>query len=59
MLIAVTDGNEINMLAVRLPRFTAPHKNQPDTLRQLPFEHHAFLNQGRYPSTSSSAPSNW
>ena len=43
MLIAVTDSDEINMLACSVA-FTLyrTHKNQPDTLRQLPTEHQAF-----------------
>ena len=61
MLIAVTDSDEINMLACSVA-FTLTARPQKSagyalsiTLRSI----RPFLNQGQYPSTSSSAPSNW
>ena len=61
MLIAVTDSDEINMLAcsVAFTLYRTPtkisRKRSANTLRSTK----PFLNQGRYPSTSSSALSNW
>ena len=60
MLIAVTDSDEINMLAcsVAFTLYRTPTKisriRSANYLRST-----SPLNQGRYPSTSSSAPSNW